>query len=388
MVKELEAIFYNFVLKKDLHSRLVRTRIAKKRLETSVKMGGFGMVTLSTILNGLYAKQLSKLTLSSHPLALLVIPDTLWLHTSFNLNKSADTIAVAGHRLLKEIALNYLYNKDHSLLTSDKYCRNVIASSSILNFVRDKQLNSTHITRLVHIHNICSLGDAVNYGNRYKSLIKKVLKAKASRLLIALWAEGTVIPEVDGREFFPVARDKINTIDRVTSKQFRTLLTPTQGRLSCEKINADPVTESMIIGSINRVKGIRHRNSLLRVWNGDVLSNDRLFHMGIAQTNACNFCGCKETPDHRLISCNRAKAIWQALEPRTGDKIQVLKDLFELDYDFETTTLKLELISTLINDSSNSKEFILNKSIRYISQLQRHSKFADQSISDQPSQNS
>jgi len=171
--------------------------------------------------------------------------------------------------------------------------------------------------------------------------------------------------------------NRTKLLESITSRQFRTILNPIGVGLSCKRIETDQITRSILLGNITRTTGIRHKNSLLRIWNGDVLSNDRLYHMGLANSNLCKFCNVKETPEHRLIECQRAKTIWETLGARTGGVVGEFKDLFELDYDFELRTLKLELISTLLNDSSNTSDFILNKSIRYISTLQKHSKNSD-----------
>jgi len=237
---------------------------------------------------------------------------------------------------------------------------------------------SRNATKLVHQLGISTLKDAVNFGNSINTICRKVLRAKTHRLLLSLWDNGVTIHDLEGQEFFPIQNGRIKKIDEITSKQFRTLINPPLNRLSCDRIVADQITEALMIGNINRIKGIRHKNSLLRIWNGDVLSNDRLYHMGITESSKCNFCDTKETPEHRLILCIRAKEIWRSLEARTGSPVTDFKDLFELEFNFKLRTLKLELISSLLNDNSSTHGLLLDKSERYISALNKHSKFSDE----------
>jgi len=192
-------------------------------------------------------------------------------------------------------------------------------------------------------------------------------------MLKGLWEIEARIPDLEGQEFFPIAMNRTKLLESITSKQFRTVLNPGGVGLDCKWIETDQITRSILLGNINRTTGIRHKNSLLRIWNGDILSNDRLFHMGLMESNLCKFCNLKETADHRMIECERAKSIWEHLGSKSGGAVTELKDLFELDYDFEIRTLKLELISILLNDNISSSESVLNRSERYISILRGHS---------------
>ncbi len=64
---------------------------------------------------------------------------------------------------------------------------------------------------------------------------------------------------------------------------------------------------------IKRLANTRHKNTLLRIWNGDCLSYTRLIHLGITNTNLCPNCTMVDTPLHVLTECIVARQIWSKL---------------------------------------------------------------------------
>jgi len=214
-------------------TKFLMDRIAKNRLEASIKFGGFGMVTLSSILKGLYARQLAKLTLSPHPLTLLILPENYWIQTSYRLSPLADEIAKAGHVLLQDLSLGRLQGADISLFNSSKYIRNIAATLPIAVISKSSQVEGAALSKLMHVGGLCSLGDLINQGQECRSLCKKVVKAKFYRLLQKLWEGNVLIPEPEGLEQIALIGGGVKVIDKVTSKEFRLALMPPQSRKSC-----------------------------------------------------------------------------------------------------------------------------------------------------------
>ncbi len=62
-----------------------------------------------------------------------------------------------------------------------------------------------------------------------------------------------------------------------------------------------------------RLANTRHKNTLLRIWNGDCLSNTRLIHLGVVNTNLCPYCGMLDNPCHLLTECQVATLTWNRL---------------------------------------------------------------------------
>jgi hypothetical protein len=58
---------------------------------------------------------------------------------------------------------------------------------------------------------------------------------------------------------------------------------------------------------------MRHKNTLLRIWNGGCLSYTSLVHMGLVTTNKCPYCNVIDTPMHTLIEYDIAKQVWERL---------------------------------------------------------------------------
>ncbi len=67
---------------------------------------------------------------------------------------------------------------------------------------------------------------------------------------------------------------------------------------------------------VKRLANTRHKNTLLRIWNGDCLSNTRLVHLGVVDTNLCPNCAMIDTPMHMLVECYVASQTWTNLMAR------------------------------------------------------------------------
>jgi len=66
----------------------------------------------------------------------------------------------------------------------------------------------------------------------------------------------------------------------------------------------DTQTMKEYLNQVKCLPNMRHKNTLLRIWNGDCLSYTRLVHMGVVATNTCPNCNAIDTPMHTLIECD------------------------------------------------------------------------------------
>ena len=70
--------------------------------------------------------------------------------------------------------------------------------------------------------------------------------------------------------------------------------------------NLDANTIKEYFNQVRRLASTKHKNTLLRVWNGACLSYSRLLHYGVVQTNECPNCKLYDTPLHMLTECEVA----------------------------------------------------------------------------------
>ena len=72
---------------------------------------------------------------------------------------------------------------------------------------------------------------------------------------------------------------------------------------------------------LNTLNSTVHKNALLRFIHGDIYSKERQFRFGLSDNPLCETCGEIETIDHKIIECDYANNLWQALARLTGETI-------------------------------------------------------------------
>ena len=105
---------------------------------------------------------------------------------------------------------------------------------------------------------------------------------------------------------------------------------------------------------------MRHKNTLLRIWNGDCLSYTRLVHMGLVATNTCPNCNALNMPIHTLIECDVAKQVWERLMIRIPKRPGLPLVLYAMGINDNRTRLsiKAEVIKMLMHFKELSSESI------------------------------
>jgi len=132
----------------------------------------------------------------------------------------------------------------------------------------------------------------------------------------------------------------------------------------------DVTSTSLFFNRIKKLKSTKHKNIALRVWNGDIMSRNRLVHMGLAENDLCLHCGEVETQIHVVRDCERAQRIWTNIVH--GDNSINLSSLIKEDWhglcdaDFE---LRMECLWHLLNNKELSSEAIIRRSKKYLEQL-------------------
>jgi hypothetical protein len=150
-------------------------------------------------------------------------------------------------------------------------------------------------------------------------LCRKIAKAHFLRIIKVLWQSNRRCEAIQNEKYIsPNGTYKL--IYMISSKEFREILSG-HARLLQSKIalsvniNDDYGRYSIknYLNNIKRLTNTRHKNTLLRIWNGDCLSNTRLVHLRVVDTNLCPNCGMIDTPSHLLVECQVAVQTWDRL---------------------------------------------------------------------------
>jgi hypothetical protein len=196
---------------------------------------------------------------------------------------------------------------------------NQIGAIDICTKIKPRWQQSVDATRLLFILGCTNIKDILDNGREAVKLSKKIVRAPFLRLIKALW-QANIRCELVQDEKFITSKGTYKPVHMMTSKDFRETkigkanLLPPKLNIDLNVHNDnDRQTIKSYFSVVKRLANTRHKNTLLRIWNGDCLSNTRLVHLGIVDTNFCPNCNMVDTPRHLLVECVVAVKTWTSL---------------------------------------------------------------------------
>jgi hypothetical protein len=200
------------------------------------------------------------------------------------------------------------------------------------------------------------------------TLCRKIMMAKYFRILKLL-----IQTDLDPQ---PVLADKIKLINGkykhiwfVMSKEFRLLLsgkdTPNGNKLG---ENIDEHTSKDYLTQVKRLISTKHKNTLLRVWNGDCLSNSRLVHYGIVDSNRCPKCNEIDSTEHMLITCRHAERVWNTLMNKIpkGSGTTMMQYAIGINDTKTNLMIKAEILKYLMHYRELNSDNVINRTKSFL----------------------
>lgn len=318
------------------------------------------MVDFEHVIASIRCTQLLKFTnpFYDHPLASLIIKDGCYVQTSLNLKQHADEVAKSAHTLLKAHLFKVILGASHEKLNTDVRIQEMLSTIDINDIIKPSSKNKPALAEIVHVDGCEDFGDIIALAKIKFSKIRYLLCKRWAGVLSALM-ETWQKPCNTECEVILTAEKSYCTF-KVTSKAMRTILFKQQTQIDCRiDSTIEPGVAGRYLKKLCKVTSVKHRNVALRVWNGDVLSNDRLSHMGLVEDSACGHCGEKETQIHVVRDCVRAKTVYNMLGSETSDWLGEQGTINDLE-------LRLECLWHLVNNRNQSADMIVRISKRYI----------------------
>jgi hypothetical protein len=280
--------------------------------------GGFGMINSSTVIEGIRCRQFGKMFDEhyNHPLKMLLLKENKAYISKQCLNDYADSVARKAQAAISKNFFEVIKRMSNVQLASDVLILQQLSCIEIVNLVKDRWRDSREVVELVHVLNCNNLGEIVNICHQQRRIYarcKKIFKSNFGRILRLMIQENIrATPGITNK--IRIKNGTYKNIELVTSKEFRCILGNDPQVVSSRfDQGLDGHTIGEYFKQINRLPNTRHKNTLLRVWNGDCLSYSRLYHLGIVDTTACPNCGENDTPEHMLFECTNSKRVWQIL---------------------------------------------------------------------------
>ncbi len=136
--------------------------------------------------------------------------------------------------------------------------------------------------------------------------------------------------------------------------------------------NIDLHVNMAYFAQIKRLPSTKHKNTLLRVWNGDCLCNSRLVHFGLVNTNKCPRCDEIDSPKHMLTDCMHARRVWDILMRKIpkGASYTILQYAIGINDSKSILMLRAEILKYLMHYRELDPEEVIFKSIAYLKVVQ------------------
>jgi hypothetical protein len=266
------------------------------------------MISYREVINGIRCKQFGKMFQDdySHPLKLCIVKENKSFASWACLQPAADEVSKTAHKLIIDNIHQSWKKLPNDQLLTESVMLQQLGETETVHMTKENKRTSPELTRLVFKWNCNNLRDIIRQGRQYRQVVKvckKIFMAKFVRLAKLLIQSGTDPPREHANKI-RLANGTYKHISLMSSKDFRLLLSGND-KINPSKYDEglDELTVKEYLNHIKRLKNTRHKNTLLRIWNGDCLSNSRLFHFGLAATVGCPRCGEYDSPEHMLVNC-------------------------------------------------------------------------------------
>lgn len=303
--KRINEILYKFLWNKRFASAKAPDRIKREIINTSTKLGGYGMLNLLDLDESLKLRALGRLINSKHPF-LKLIKNSITHENFFSpkISISLDEVSVQGLNLLMEDRLKLL---GHRELESNRKFLEVIKGIRVRAAVDANGRNSIIYFNL-RLQNKLKLGQL---NGREIDSIKNFINPELHELLKRTHAIN-VTPSIEPSDDVIFYGSKYYSLSKLTSKEIRThrkIETP----ICVYKLGAIATPAEVINWGANlqKLTSIKHRNMMLKVAHGEVYTNLKLFKFRLKDTPRCNQCGQIETLNHKFLQCEYAQQIWR-----------------------------------------------------------------------------
>jgi hypothetical protein len=340
---------YNFIWSKRFDPRNFTTdRVKRGILNTSIKLGGYGMIDIKLLRDSICLRNLGRLKETKHPYLRNIYENINFdSYLRPTLQKKDDYTGI-GINLLRELRKKQLEN-DPRLFEMTMVSK-VIGNEKWMEHILPGKENSikAYILRTQRKLRVRDLNLEEIEG--IQPILRKDFKA------ILRGYKRTQCEQRVHKDLFVVTtgkKPKALALSMITSKQFRIELQGEDPVLLYRSGLALTVDETRTWGyRLSKLRSVRHRNILLRVAHGDIYSNERKFRYKLTDSPNCD-CGAIETTEHKLMHCERSKDIWGELNINNMEVGNEIKTIVGAEINETMQGMELKAEALLMINSGN-----------------------------------
>ena len=307
--KFINNVIYKFIWNRHYLASKAPERVKREIVNKPIKLGGFGMLDVASLDEGIKIKALGRLLNTNHPF-LTLIKGKCELDSFFEplCSTSVEPVTVKGLALLKQdrtkLWLDASLDSNAQLV---KEVRNVeiskiISRTGLLSIpyfmarrrgqarVRDLDNRTLgELTRYIERGKIRSIRNAVNLpvGNAVAPIKSSILIGKGFRELSSCTSK--------------LIRESREAHEPIT-----------EFKIGCGLRDLETRTWGL---KLSKLTSVKHRNVLLKVAHGEVYTKDRLSRFGLIDSNQCPRCGLIEDLLHKFTECDYVSRIWRMAKP-------------------------------------------------------------------------
>jgi len=371
--KRLEQMFNNFIWGRELHDASNYNRISQSKMNTTVINGGFGMINFKDIINGIRCRQLGKMFSEeyNHPLKYCVIKAGKSFASRTCLTGLIDTVGKQAHELLLgSILKNHKSVANEDIVSDNILIQQLGETETVFTIKINKRLGAEMMS-LIYEWGCTNFKEIVLRGRQYRRIMaicKKIMIAKYLRILKLLVQSRNDLHDGIANKI-KLVTNKYKEINAVSSKEFRLMLKGAE-TLNITKLGEglNNLTIKDYFNQVRRLPNTRHKNTLLRVWNGDCLSNSRLFRFGIVDNNTCPRCDEYDSPEHMLFTCVIARRVWELLMQKIPKPLEmsVLHYAIGINDSRVNLMVKAEVLKYIMHYRELNSDVMIQKSLAYL----------------------
>jgi hypothetical protein len=374
--KQLEKMFINFIWGRSLNDTQNLShysRISRDRLCTPIDKGGFGMITITEVIEAIRCRQLAKMYNPeyNHPLKNCILIEGRFLTSAKCLTNEVDKVAQKSQKILRGHIYDGIKKLSNEELMNDNLLVQQLGETETVHMVKENRRNSAEATSLIHTWQCHTLKDIVRVGLQHRNIgaiCRKIFIAKYLRIQKLFTQHRTIFNDGPHNKL-KLANGIYKEIFRITSKEFRSLI---KGKIAitrskfCEQLDLNCKME--YLNQIKRLQNTRHKNTLLRIWNGDCLSNSRLFHYGLVETNTCPNCNNYDSAEHMLFECDYARQVWENLQGKImkNPSATIVEYAMGINDSRSYLMVKAEILKYVMHFRHLQPEQVVNRAINYI----------------------
>ena len=304
--KKLNACLYKFLWNKHFQAAKAPERIKREIINTPIQLGGFGMLDIVELDNGLKLRALGRLIGSKHPFLEAVKSKIRWGNFfAPKIPENIDSLTYEGIKLLGQDRLALL---GKSNLEGNARYVSLLGHTKISAIISNLGKSSLAYFALSN-RGAKQLKDL---NRRDLELIGPHLPANfLSEARKYIGTQMAIPPGADDATLYYHC-SVLKPLEKLSSKEIRTA-----------RKEKDPIclyklgmilapNEALTWGnSLRKLTSTRHKNILLRTAHGEIYTKEKLFRFNLANDANCVNCEQIETLAHKIYECPYVKRVWQ-----------------------------------------------------------------------------